>query len=158
LAPGGGHSSPTGQSIGFPVCDVCGSGREVLYPNNIFRNDDETELACGLLQDAGQNGYVHPSRCIELWGLVQRQCGCHQVTNPSSPRPTPGNVAAQPPFSPLAMVPSFPPCRRPTQPEGAAGFPVCNVCGFPDWEVANPTKMFRNPQMSRPEMLCGMYL
>lgn len=62
-------------------CSICGDGLVVTRPDVIFAWPDQPQVACGVLEEAGNDGLIPLDQCIILPDLVADDCGCQ---NPSS--------------------------------------------------------------------------
>eukprot|EP00547_Thalassionema_nitzschioides_P009602 CAMPEP_0194227058 /NCGR_PEP_ID=MMETSP0156-20130528/42663_1 /TAXON_ID=33649 /ORGANISM="Thalassionema nitzschioides, Strain L26-B" /LENGTH=923 /DNA_ID=CAMNT_0038959531 /DNA_START=133 /DNA_END=2904 /DNA_ORIENTATION=- len=57
-------------------CSVCGNGKVVTLPNNVFEYVGYPAATCAVLQTAGYNGLVPQSECGFLPALIEDTCGC----------------------------------------------------------------------------------
>lgn len=59
-----------------PVCEVCGAGRCMARPDEVFRWPNRPVIKCQDLQDAGLTGFISFDQCEALPALVGATCGC----------------------------------------------------------------------------------
>ena len=56
-------------------CSVCGEGRAVTAPDEIFIFPGQPDVQCGLLQTAGESGFIPLDECVGLPPLLSI-CQC----------------------------------------------------------------------------------
>jgi len=112
-------------------CSVCGDGKKVGKPEELFAFPDQPVVACGALESAGKTGVVPLNECGFLWGLIKDICGCIPITQAIAPTRQP---AMQQPYVP------------PTQVNG------CSVCGDGK-NISFPDVLFSYP--GQPSVLCS---
>jgi len=78
-------------------CSVCGDGKKVGKPEEIFAFPDQPVVACGALESAGKTGVVPLNECGFLPGLIKDICGCIPITQAIAPTRQP---AMQQPYVP----------------------------------------------------------
>jgi len=57
-------------------CSVCGVGKFVSSPNNIFVFPGQPSVPCGLLETAGLTGSIPLEQCAFLPGIAAPLCDC----------------------------------------------------------------------------------
>jgi len=63
------------SASGQTGCSVCGDGKAVTAPSAVFSFPSQPPIPCGMLQDAGMNGYIPLEQCVFLPPLLT-MCGC----------------------------------------------------------------------------------
>jgi len=58
-------------------CSVCGEGRFVASPNDIFQFPGQPTVGCGQLESAGLDGLIPLDQCGFLPPFVGPECGCN---------------------------------------------------------------------------------
>lgn len=79
-------------------CSVCGEGKKVSKPDEIFAFPQQPVVACGALENAGRTGIVPLNECGFLPGLIADICGC--IPESQAIPPTRPPVSDQMPFVP----------------------------------------------------------
>jgi hypothetical protein len=122
-------SSPRGSWAG-ESCSVCGEGKEVKAPGELFSFPDQPSVSCWLVEQAGQNGKIPIAQCPLIAPLLADICECGPIddtsktkspilisSSPSSPVVIPSTLAPSrsPPVTlePVTMIPSLEPIVSP---------------------------------------------
>jgi hypothetical protein len=98
---------------GEPPCSVCGAGKIVTSPEDVFILGP-TPIPCGELQVGGQQGSISATRCAQLNGVIGNGgiCACAPGTLPPfTPVITDAPVG---PNAPVSPPPTAPPTAVPT--------------------------------------------
>jgi len=72
------HSTYTIRQANTQGCSICGDGREVTAPDEIFAFPGQPTVPCGELESAGENGMIPVERCQFLEPLLD-VCECREV-------------------------------------------------------------------------------
>lgn len=115
-------------------CSVCGDGKKVSAPDEIFAYPGQQVVTCGTLEAAGAaGGLITDAQCVILVDLVQAPCSC--VPDGTAIAATPAPVAAN--AAPVSPAPTL---------NG------CSICGD-GMTVTLPNAIFTWP--GEPVVPCG---
>jgi len=114
---------------GIPAggCSVCGDGKHVTNPDEVFEFPGQPAVECGNLEIAGLNGQVPLDQCAFLPALVEGSCECEDCSGDPTPAPV------NPTPAPIVPVPADP-TPAPITPDTPA--PVADPTPAP---VVDPT-------------------
>jgi len=109
---------------GIPAggCSVCGDGKHVTNPDEVFEFPGQPAVECGNLEIAGLNGQVPLDQCAFLPALVEGSCECEDCSGDPTPAPV------NPTPAPIVPVPADP-TPAPITPDTPA--PVANPTPAP---------------------------
>lgn len=65
--------APTPSSSEFPICNVCGDGKEVGNPDGLALDDT---ITCSALAELGAKGDLEPVQCAKVAERIQEDCAC----------------------------------------------------------------------------------
>ncbi|KAI2506051.1 hypothetical protein MHU86_8372 [Fragilaria crotonensis] len=106
---------------GEPPCSVCGAGKIVTSPDDVFILGP-SPVPCGELQVGGQQGSISGTQCAQLNGIIGNGgiCECAPGTLPPfTPLITDAPVGSNAPAgteAPVSRPPTAPPTVAPTVP------------------------------------------
>jgi len=121
-------------------CSICGPGKCVTAPKEIFSFPNQPEVDCGLLEKAGHGGIVPLAECDILPNLVADKCKCSSSLETPKPSPRPTRGPTPSPTRAGSACPDIPD-------DG------CSICG-PNKCVTDPDAIFAYP--NQPAVECGV--
>lgn len=80
---------------GYATCHICGLGLVARKTDQLLRFPDQPVVSCTDLEFAGLDGYIEPSACAAMPGMVSLHCDCGVPEAPTAP-PVRGQSSAPP--------------------------------------------------------------
>jgi hypothetical protein len=66
------------------VCLVCGEGKQVGKPDELFAFPNQPAVPCGALEQNGLDGRIPNTQCGFIPSFIETACGCESVSPPVS--------------------------------------------------------------------------
>jgi len=116
------------QEVSDEGCAVCGVGKKISLPNEVFAFPGQPVVKCGPLQDAGLTGVIPLDQCQFLPSLIDTVCGCIDNSAPL-PMPTrsPVQLPGQQPDIPPSQIGSY---QEQTASAGGSSMPMGAIIGI----------------------------